>query len=307
MALFERKAFCRYFCPVGRTLGAYAQLSAMELRPINTQVCADCKTLDCYHGSKDIEPCPTRLVMGRFHQNTYCTSCGACVRSCPHENVSWHARKPGIEISSQSRPHLDEAWFFLVLLSLTSFHGITMMPFWEQSMSQLARRLGDSGQLLPTFTLFMVLFMVVIGLVFVLLARLTALSVEPSQRPQVFTRIAFIAIPLAFAYHMAHNLGHLLRENSGTMSVWLNPTGVGTQPLSAYDIQCSLQNTPLGNNSIYSLQALLICGRILPGRIKGPRVAVIANACIYILGIGIQSLVIDEPDDHAVLMRGPVE
>jgi len=262
MALFERKAFCRYFCPVGRTLGAYAQLSMMELRPIHTQTCADCKTLDCYHGSSEIEPCPTRLVMGRFHQNTYCTSCGACVRSCPHQNVSWHTRKPGVEISSQSRPHMDEAWFFLVLLALTSFHGITMMPFWEQGISQFARRLGDSGQLLPTFTLFMLLFMAIVGLIFLILAKLTAFTVVQHQRSQVFTRLAFIAIPLAFSYHMAHNLGHLLRENSGTLGVWLNPTGSGTQPLSIYDIQCRLQDMAMGNEGIYALQALLVAGGI---------------------------------------------
>jgi len=262
MALYERKAFCRYFCPVGRTLGAYAQLSTMELRPINTKTCADCRTLECYHGSSDIEPCPTRLVMGRFHQNTYCTSCGACVRSCPHHNVSWHGRAPGIEIRSQSRPHMDEAWFFLVLLALTSFHGITMMPFWETSMSRIARMLGDSGQLLPTFTIFMVLFMVIVSLLFLAATKLTAVTVSPGQRSQMFARLAFTAIPLAFAYHMAHNLGHLLRENSGTLGVWLNPTGAGTQPLSVYDIECRLQDMVIGNGGIYALQALLITSGI---------------------------------------------
>jgi len=262
MALYERKAFCRYFCPVGRTLGAYAQLSMMELRPVNAQTCADCKTLDCYHGSVDIEPCPTRLVMGRFHQNTYCTSCGACVRSCPHQNVSWHARKPGIEINAQSRPHTDEAWFFLVLLALTSFHGITMMPFWEQGMSQVARRLGDSGQLLPTFTLFMLLFIVIVSSIFFVLTRLTALAVARPQRSQLFTRLAFVAIPLAFSYHMAHNLGHLLRENGGTLSVWLNPTGTGTLPFSMHEMHYRMQHIWLGNNGIYTLQALLIVGGI---------------------------------------------
>jgi len=262
LALFERKAFCRYVCPVGRTLGAYAQLSTMELRPINTQTCADCQTLECYHGNPDIEPCPTRLVMGRFHQNTYCTSCGACVRSCPHQNVSWHARVPGIEIRSQSRPHTDEAWFFLVLLALTSFHGITMMPFWEKSMSQIARLIGDSGQLLVTFSIFMWLFMAVIGVLFVVAVRLTTIAIAPALRGQLFSRMAFTAIPLAFSYHLAHNTGHLLRESSGTSGVWLNPTGRGLQPFSAYDIQCRLQDMLVGNNGIYAIQTLLIVGGV---------------------------------------------
>ncbi len=30
LSLFERKAFCRYFCPVGRTVGFYSQLAPVE-------------------------------------------------------------------------------------------------------------------------------------------------------------------------------------------------------------------------------------------------------------------------------------
>ncbi|MCP4409397.1 MAG: 4Fe-4S binding protein, partial [Gammaproteobacteria bacterium] len=113
LALFERKAFCRYFCPVGRTVGFYAQLAPVELRPIDAQVCADCTTLDCYHGNDTVEPCPTHLVMGRLTQNTYCTSCGNCTQSCPHQNISWRLRPQSLEAISGARPHWDEAWFML--------------------------------------------------------------------------------------------------------------------------------------------------------------------------------------------------
>ena len=74
LAMYEGKAFCRYFCPVGRTIGFYSQLAPVELRPIDTDICADCTTLECYHGTETVEPCPTHLVMGRLKQNTYCTS-----------------------------------------------------------------------------------------------------------------------------------------------------------------------------------------------------------------------------------------
>ena len=70
LAVYERKAFCRYFCAVGRTLGAYGAMAPIALRPIDNQVCAECKTLECYHGTKDIEPCPTHLVMGRITPQT---------------------------------------------------------------------------------------------------------------------------------------------------------------------------------------------------------------------------------------------
>jgi len=286
LALYEPKAFCRYFCPIGRTLGVYSQLSPVELRPLNPDICADCKTLECYHGSDEIEPCPTRLVMGRFKQNTYCTSCGNCVRSCPHQNVSWHARSMGSEITHQSRPHLDEAWFMLILLALTSFHGLSMMQFWDQSVSQLARVLGDSGSLLWSFSLVMLLFILVVVAWYGSMASLTAALASLANRRKLFSRLAFVAAPLAFSYHLAHNLNHLMRENSGTSGVWLNPTGNNTQPFSMHDMHARHMNPMIPDAWIHGLQAGLmlfgiyfaveilrsrmsdfyITGSVLPGR-----------------------------------------
>jgi polyferredoxin len=37
--IFERRAFCRYLCPVGGFIGLYSQISPLEIRPINS-VCA---------------------------------------------------------------------------------------------------------------------------------------------------------------------------------------------------------------------------------------------------------------------------
>ena len=87
LVVYEKKAFCRYFCAIGRTIGAYSSIAPIALAPVNEKTCEDCTTLECYHGTEDVEPCPTNLVMGRLTQNTYCTSCGACSMSCPHENV----------------------------------------------------------------------------------------------------------------------------------------------------------------------------------------------------------------------------
>ena len=89
LAIYDGKAFCRHFCPVGRTIGFYSQLAPVELRPIDPDICAKCTSLDCYHGTETIEPCPTHLVMGKLKQNTYCISCGNCTQSCPDHNIAW--------------------------------------------------------------------------------------------------------------------------------------------------------------------------------------------------------------------------
>jgi len=259
LAIFERKAFCRYFCPVGRTVGFYSQLAPVELRPVDVQTCSDCKTLECYYGDNDTEPCPTWLVMGRLKQNSYCTSCGNCVRSCPHDNVAWRLRSPSVEAVQDARPRHDEAWFMIGLLALTGFHGLSMMPFWEGWMSDLARILKDSGQLLVSFTLGMFGSMAAVVLVytlFVLLTRRLVGKTVPFWRQ--FATLAFVALPLAFAYHLAHNLNHLIREGAGLTAVLENPLGTGLAPLSMMEKHARHFDMLISQQTLFAIQAGLM-------------------------------------------------
>jgi len=275
LATYERKAFCRYFCPIGRTLGAYAAMAPIALRPIDNQICADCKTLECYHGTQDVEPCPTHLVMGTLSQNTYCTSCGACSMSCPDHNVGWRLRGVGEEITHASRPHTDEAWFILGLLALTIFHGFTMMPYWEDWMRQLAYQIGDSGQILTSFTIGMTLAMLAPVVLYFLTIRLVHfLGHSQHHFQRVFNGLAFSLLPLAFTYHIAHNLSHLVRESDGFWSVLFNPLGVDAVPLSLSEMHMRHMNPLLDNEIVFALQAtLVLSGFWLALRIARQRLA----------------------------------
>ena len=280
LAVYERKAFCRYFCAVGRTLGAYGSMAPVALRPVNNQTCADCKTLECFHGTDDIEPCPTHLVMGRITQNTYCTSCGACTQSCPHQNVSWRLRKVGDEVTNASRPHTDEAWFILGLVALTLFHGFTMMPYWEGWMKQLAYVLGDSGQILMSFSIGMLISMLIPILLYLLAVYLIKLvgRIELDYR-RIFNALAFSMLPIAFTYHIAHNLSHLVRESHGFVSVLFNPLGTDTLPLSMHELHMRHMNPLVNNEIVFALQATLVLfGFWLSLRIARQRLLGIVNS-----------------------------
>ncbi len=259
MALFRRKAFCRNFCPVGRTIGVYSQMSALELRPIDANLCADCKTLECYYGNQSIESCPTWLVMGRLRQNTYCTSCGNCTQSCPVQNIAWRLRTPAIEATQGARPKWDEASFMISLLALTAFHGITMMPFWEQWMWEVARVTGDSGRLLWSFSIGLVACLALIsGLYAAMIALTRELSKTTFDYRRCFSAMAFISLPLAFSYHMAHNLNHLVREGSGTWSVMQNPLGSDTLPLTMAEKHQRHLEIWISQDLLFTLQAVLM-------------------------------------------------
>lgn len=277
LALFERKAFCRYFCPVGRTIGFYSELSPVALRPVDPDICARCTTLECYHGTADVEPCPTHLVMGRLKQNTYCISCDACSRSCPDHNVAWRLRNAGEEIIRAARPRWDEGWFILGLLALTSFHGTTMLPVWERWMSTLARSMSDSGQLLWSFSIGMGISILIPVAFFALMTLLTQqmLPAKPKYR-QVFSALALSTLPLAFVYHLSHNLGHLIRESGGMGQVILDPLGSATPQTVEICTQAGTRwmLSALQQDAIFALQAgLLLFGFWMAVRILRHRIS----------------------------------
>ncbi|WP_457665669.1 4Fe-4S binding protein [Thiolapillus sp.] len=238
LAIFQKKAFCRHFCPVGRTIGAYSQLAPVSLRPRQRAVCEECETLECYHGTEQIPPCPTSLVMGRLKQNTYCLSCGHCTLACPHDNVSWRLRPPSREAMLDARPHWDEAWFMLVLLTITLFHGFTMLDVWENMVRQTAVWLGDSGRLIASFTLCMALVCLLPPAFFALMVKLShGLFQRGTGYSDLFSGLAFLTLPLAFGYHLAHNLMHLNTETHGIGQLLSNPLSREIAPLSGKTIQ----------------------------------------------------------------------
>jgi polyferredoxin len=304
LALYERKAFCRYFCPVGRTVGAYSQLAPVELRPIDTDVCRTCTTLECYHGSDTVEPCPTHLVMGRLRQNTYCTSCGNCARSCPSHNVSWRLRAPSVEAMQDARPRSDEAWFMLGLLALTGFHGLTMMPFWEDWMRGLARVIGDSGLLLRSFSIGLAVDLAAVTALYAVTVIATR-RLGDNTRPlrDVFAGLSFVALPLAFTYHLAHNLNHLVRESSGLGAVLANPLGVATQPLSVAERHGRHMELLISQDTLFALQAGLmafgfwLAVRIVLHRGRDGRFRDALHR--------VSPVVVDAADGHADVSDGP--
>ncbi len=264
LLVYERKAFCRYFCAVGRTLGAYSAMAPIALRPIDSDVCKSCDTLACYNGTPEVEPCPTHLVMGSLKQNTYCISCGACSVDCTYQNVSWQLRGVGSEVTNLSRKaamraRVDEAVFILGLVSLTTFHGLTMMPYWESSIRSLARYIGDSGQLLGSFSIAMFVSILIPILMYFVTVKLTQKLLHLKEDfKRVFSALAVSILPLAFTYHIAHNLTHLVRESRGFWGVVANPLGIDTNPLTMMERHTRHLNPLIPDDVTFALQGLLI-------------------------------------------------
>lgn len=226
--LFERRSFCRYGCLVGRIAGLYSQFASLEIRARDMSVCRTaCRTHDCYHGNTSGEGCPTFQFLGGMTKNTYCTFCLECVHTCPHENVALNARLFGRDLVKPTGVRVDEAAMVIIMLAMSTFHGITMTPLWARLIGGLETSL--SVGYLAAFTLGMAGFLAALALLyfgFVAAAYLAARTADVSFR-QLAIRYSYSFLPIALFYHLAHNAQHFLVEGGLLMPVLSDPLGRG--------------------------------------------------------------------------------
>ena len=225
--IFERRAFCRYACLVGRVSGLYALFSPVELRPVSKDTCAQCTSKACFRGSEAQTGCPTMLFPGNLKENTYCTLCTECIRSCPDDNIGINLRPFASDLFNKVRFQWDEATLAIVLLALTSFHGLTMTPLWGTLNSQL--RVATGLGPVFSFTLLMLFMLAAPCLLFWGGAEAAqALTKDASVgAKKIFKAFAYSVVPVALFYHLAHNSMHFFLEAQNIVPLLSDPFGYG--------------------------------------------------------------------------------
>jgi hypothetical protein len=128
--VFERRAFCRYLCPVGGFIGLYSQLAPVEVRVIDTAVCTAHTEKTCYTGSADGYGCPWDVFPPGMVKNTYCGTCMECLRTCPHDNLAVNIRSFGADLMVDRSRKLDEAYkAFIMLGAAAVYSGVLLGPW----------------------------------------------------------------------------------------------------------------------------------------------------------------------------------
>jgi YHS domain-containing protein len=223
--LFERKAFCRYGCLVGRIMGLYSLFSPVEIRAKDREACRTCETKSCYKGNDQGEPCPTAQYLPTMHQSTYCIACMECLKSCEKKNVALQLRPWGEDIAHPFRPKYDEAYLAILLITLTGFHGLTMTAVWRQLIAWIDATTGMGET--AAFSLGMAAIMIGPGLVYAALVAISRwLAAESTLRYRdYFIRYAYALLPIALFYHLAHNSEHLLMEGQKIVALASDPFG----------------------------------------------------------------------------------
>jgi len=259
--LFERRSFCRYGCLIGRICGLYSMLAPVEVRPRSLDVCGACRTKACFAGNGKGYPCPTGQCLPAMKVNTYCTLCTECVKSCPEENVAINVRPWGADLQSPAGPRRDEAVLALVMLSLTSFHGLTMTPAWNGALAWLRGLTGMRH--LSVFSIGMAAVLVAPALAYLLFSAAAVRRARPRAEAGAFRpalalaagRYAYPLIAVALMYHLAHNLGHLLTEAGSLVPVLSDPFGSGQDLLGTAGFAPTALAAPA---SIWTIQIALV-------------------------------------------------
>lgn len=223
--VFERKAFCRYACLVGRVSGLYSMFSGLELRTQDPAACASCKTMDCYRGNERGEGCPTFEFPRTLSQNTYCILCTECVKTCPKDNIAVRLRPWGEDLVAEGKPRADEAFLALILLSMTAFHGLTMTPVWSGWNESIANATGFPSMLI--FTLLMAAILAAPIAAYWGLTRLSRVWSGGHATRTLFIHYAYAMLPIALFYHLAHNAEHFLMEGPKVFALASDPFGWG--------------------------------------------------------------------------------
>jgi hypothetical protein len=209
---YEKRAWCRYMCPLGGLFGNYSQTAAVELRG-TPEICGSCRDLHCYKGHADVPGCPLFISLNNLESNRTCNFCGECVKSCQKESPRIVAReKVGHELWKKSKPRFDEAFFAASLMGLISLSTLGMLDI---RPAALDRPVGVSLAHAHSY-----IFLATVSLLVILAAAILIYAIGAGFSARLakdsfignFTRFGYALIPLNLAAHFAHNLDHFLGE-----------------------------------------------------------------------------------------------
>ena len=219
--VFERRAFCRYLCPVGGFIGIYSQTAPLELRIKDKGVCAACEGKPCYNGSANGYGCPWDVFPGGLTKNTYCGLCMECLRTCPHDNIAVNIRPFSADLAKPST-RIDEAFKAFIMLGSSMIYAGVLLGPWG-TLKEAAYTVGTSSW----FTYAAVF----LALIFLAMPSLFALCVTRFENLTAFKKrfaaLSTALIPLGLMFWVAFSLSFVLTNASYILATLSDPLGFG--------------------------------------------------------------------------------
>jgi 4Fe-4S binding domain len=229
--VFERRAFCRYLCPVSGFIGLYAQAAPIELRVKDSALCAGHTDKTCYTGSADGYGCPWQVFPGGLVKNSTCGLCMECLRTCPYDNIALNLRGPGADLVRPRGRKLDEAFKAFIMLGSAMVYPAVMLGPWgwlKTSASQIGS-LGWLAYALGLLAFVLALLPGAFALAVMAGQRLAGWRGKPSRQQlrSDFTQLAYALVPLGLAAWIAFSISFIFANLSYIWPVLSDPFGWG--------------------------------------------------------------------------------
>ena len=220
-ALFARRTFCRYVCPIGGVIGLYSMIAPVELRPKSLEVCRGDADKFCYTGCEQGRGCPMFEFPQKMDSNAYCFYCGECLKTCARENLALRFRAAGKDLWTMASRRLDEAFLAVAMVAVAGMAAGHMVAPWHGWMEALTSWLPWAGlkdHALADKLTYTAVFWASAVLVPLIVYGAGSLAWRLTGRPEktspyrLFVRFGYAFVPLGLAMHLAHNLPHLFLE-----------------------------------------------------------------------------------------------
>ena len=237
-AIFERRFWCRYLCPIGGMNGMFAKLSITELRAQQGTCSAECTTYQCYKGGPakgegmETNGCPLYSHPAQLEDNKDCVLCMTCLKACPHRSVEFNIRPPGIELWTSHTAKSYEVALLFLLLNVVFLHRLPDIAAkfnldWHLEIFTEHSIIADSKA--GAFAIAILFLPVIIPLIAHQVVKLLAKLNQ--QKPKTFVELAYGYLPLVLAANLAHYLTLGLTEGGRILPVTLATFGINNVSL----------------------------------------------------------------------------
>ena len=223
-ALFERRFWCRYLCPIGGMNGLFAKLSMTELRAQKGICSATCNTYHCYKGGpaegegQETGGCPVYSHPAKLSDNRNCVLCMTCLKACPHHSIELNIRPPAIELWTTPNGTAYEVALLLLLWGAVLLHRLP----------ELTRLLLGSDAVLGGFVdhAIAALLALTFPAISALLSHQLVRLLNPTFKPRPFVSLAYGYLPLVLFSNLAHYLHMGLTEAGQVIPLSLATVGL---------------------------------------------------------------------------------
>ena len=251
--VFERRAFCRYLCPVGGFIGIYSQTAPIELRIKDKQVCTNCKDKPCYKGSSAGYGCPWDVFPGGLTKNTYCGLCMECIRTCPYDNIAVNLRPFSADLAKPSI-RMDEAFKAFIMLGSSMIYAGVLLGPWGM-LKDAAYNVGSSAWAMYAIVFLAFIFGILPGAFTLgILDRRNSMPIK-----QRFASLSTALIPLGLMFWVAFSLSFVLTNASYILAALSDPLGLGWNLFGTANVAWQ----PMLTTILSPLQTLALVGGLI--------------------------------------------